>query len=139
MTGRISQVRIGMLGPLEVRADEAARVEVPGARLRTLLIMLALEPGRMVGTARLIDGIWADTPPAGAANALQALVSRLRRAVPMAVVESHPAGYRLVIDPDAVDVSRFERLAAAGLRSRVAESEESGATVVIGTAMGPQS
>jgi pentatricopeptide repeat protein len=50
----------------------------------------------------------------GAANALQALVSRLRRALPGVEVESHPAGYRLVIEPDAVDVARFERLVAAG-------------------------
>ncbi|HEV8558382.1 MAG TPA: BTAD domain-containing putative transcriptional regulator [Actinophytocola sp.] len=103
-----------MLGPLEVRADDGAAVEVAGARLRTLLIVLALEPGRVVSLARIVDGIWGEEPPAGAVNAVQALVSRLRRAVPQAVVESHPAGYRLVIEPDAVDVARFERLVAAG-------------------------
>jgi hypothetical protein len=37
-----------MLGPLEVRtdADPGEIVEVPGARLRALLIMLALHPGQ---------------------------------------------------------------------------------------------
>ncbi|HET9139354.1 AfsR/SARP family transcriptional regulator [Actinophytocola sp.] len=118
-------MRIGMLGPLEVRAEDGSRVEVPGARLRTLLIMLALDPGRVVGTARLIDGIWADAPPAGAGNALQALVSRLRRAVPVPV-ESHPAGYRLVIEPDEVDVSRFERLVAT---ARTADPATTAATL----------
>jgi predicted ATPase/DNA-binding SARP family transcriptional activator len=118
-----------MLGPLEVRADDGATsaiVEVGGARLRTLLIVLALEPNRVVSSDLLIDGIWGDHPPVGAANALQALVSRLRRALPGVEVESHPAGYRLVIDPDAVDVARFERLVAAG-RSALSEDPSAAA------------
>ncbi|MFD7911839.1 BTAD domain-containing putative transcriptional regulator [Streptomyces sp. NPDC059752] len=41
-------------------------------------------------------------------------MSRLRRALPGAAVEAHPAGYRLVVEPDAVDVVRFERLVSAG-------------------------
>ena len=61
-----------------------------------------------------MDAVWGDEPPAGAGNALQALVSRLRRALPEAVVESHPAGYRLLIEPSAVDVTLFERLVADG-------------------------
>ena len=111
--GTIARVRIAMLGPLEV--DHAGRpVEVGGARLRTLMILLALDVGRVVTSQRLIDGLWGDEPPAGAANALQALVSRLRRALPPDVIESHPTGYRLAVEPDAVDARRFERLVAAG-------------------------
>jgi predicted ATPase/DNA-binding SARP family transcriptional activator len=107
-------VQIALLGPLEVRPDSGPPVEVGGARLRTLLILLALDAGRVATTQRLIDGVWADAPPVGAANALQALVSRLRRTVPELPVESHPAGYRLAIPPDRVDVARFERLVGAG-------------------------
>jgi predicted ATPase/DNA-binding SARP family transcriptional activator len=109
-------VQIALLGPLEVRSGTGAPVEVGGSRLRALLIVLALSPGRVVTTARLVDGVWGDRPPAGAGNALQALVSRLRRAVPDLPVESHPTGYRLAILPDDVDVVRFERLAATGRR-----------------------
>src|SRR6188472_2077569 len=88
-------VRIGLLGPLEV-ADGAGRpVEVGGARLRALLILLAIEAGRVVTTERLIDGVWGDDPPSGAPNALQSLISRLRRTLPGLVLDSHPAGYRL--------------------------------------------
>ncbi|MFG2983040.1 BTAD domain-containing putative transcriptional regulator [Streptomyces sp. NPDC048258] len=113
-------MRFSMLGALEVRGEDGAGVGVGGARLRTLLILLALEPGRLVASELLIDGIWENDPPMGAANALQALVSRLRRALPGVEVESHPAGYRLVVEPDDVDVTRFERLAAAG-RGALAE------------------
>ena len=47
-----------MLGPFEVRTDDGVLVDVPGARLRGLLIALALEPGRVVPKARLVDWIW---------------------------------------------------------------------------------
>ncbi len=103
-----------MLGPLQVQADDGSPVAVTGARLRTLLTVLALEPDRVIPMTRLIDGIWGRRPPAGAVNAVQALVSRLRRTLPHARIEPHPAGYRLALNPEAVDVTRFERLAAAG-------------------------
>src|SRR5262249_41712296 len=77
------------------------------------LIRLALPPGQLVPASQLIDGLWPDQPPAGAPNALQALVSRLRRALPEAVIEVGPAGYRLAIKPQDTDIVRFEDLAAA--------------------------
>jgi predicted ATPase/DNA-binding SARP family transcriptional activator len=110
--GRIINVRVAMLGPLAVRAEDGSPVEVTGARLRALLILLALDPGHVVTISRLVDGVWGDEPPAEAANALQALVSRLRRTG--LTVESRPTGYQLVLDPDDVDVHRFERLAKDG-------------------------
>jgi aryl carrier-like protein len=82
----------------------------PGARLRALLIALALEPGHVVPKATLIDWIWDEFPPSDAANALQRLVSRLRKALPDGVVEGQNGGYRLMVEPDAVDAVRFERL-----------------------------
>ena len=101
-----------MLGPLTVRAEDGTPVPVPGARLRTLLIVLALDAGRVVPASRLVDGVWAEEPPAEAANALQALVSRLRRTG--LTVESRPTGYLLALDQDDVDVHRFARLADWG-------------------------
>jgi predicted ATPase/DNA-binding SARP family transcriptional activator len=103
-----------MLGPLEVRADSGSVVQLRGARLRALLIVLALETSRVVTTRRLVDALWGDQTPAGVGNALQALVSRLRRTVPDAKIIAHPAGYQLMLSPQQVDVFRFEQLAAAG-------------------------
>ena len=118
-----------MLGLMEVRSDDGTPVEITGARLRTLLTLLALDAGRVVTTARLIDGVWGEDPPAEATNALQALVSRLRRALPEPAVESTPAGYRLAVPPDAVDLHRFEQLAAQG-RAALRQDPARAATIL---------
>ncbi|GAA4419107.1 BTAD domain-containing putative transcriptional regulator [Georgenia halophila] len=94
------------------------RPDVPGARLRALLVALALEPGRVVSRATLIDWVWGEHPPADASNALQRLASRLRKLLPVGVVESRAGGYRLRVEPDAVDARRFEHLVG---RARDAE------------------
>lgn len=99
-----------MLGPLQVRTDDGVPADVPGARLRGLLTALAQQPGRVVSKAALIDWIWGEFPPYDAANALQRLASRLRKVLPDGLVEGQPDGYRLLVDPDAVDAVRFERL-----------------------------
>ena len=99
-----------MLGSFEVRADDGILADVPGARLRALLIALALEPGRVVPKATLVDWIWGERPPSDAANALQRLASRLRKALPDGLVEGQTGGYWMTVEPDAVDALRFERL-----------------------------
>ena len=99
-----------MLGPFEVRTDDGVLADVPGARLRGLLIALALEPGHAVPKAALVNWIWGERPPSDAANALQRLVSRLRKALPEGLIEGQPDGYRLTVEPGAVNAVRFERL-----------------------------
>ena len=105
-------MQIGILGSFEVRTDDGAQADVPGARLRALLIALALEAGHVVPKATLVDWIWGERPPSDAANALQRLASRLRKALPMVLIDGQPGGYRLAVAPDAVDALRFERLLA---------------------------
>ncbi|WP_405146932.1 winged helix-turn-helix domain-containing protein [Sphaerisporangium sp. NBC_01403] len=109
-------MQFGILGPLDVRSPAGEALFVGGPRPRALLMMLLLEAGRVVGVERLIDGQYGDAPPAGAANAVQAQVSRLRRNLPAGLIEFHGSGYRLAIDPEDVDAHRFERLARVGRR-----------------------
>jgi predicted ATPase/DNA-binding SARP family transcriptional activator len=118
-----------MLGPLEVRAGTGRVLEIGGARLRALLILLALEPGQVVTTARLADGLWGERQPAKAGNALQALVSRLRRAVPDAVIAARPTGYQLMLSAESVDVARFEWLTAEGRAQLRADPVQAAATL----------
>ncbi|WP_433127571.1 BTAD domain-containing putative transcriptional regulator [Micromonospora sp. CA-240977] len=112
-------MRFRVLGPTQVLLADGREIAVGGPRLRALLALLLLDAGRVVSAERLIDGLYGEHPPRGAANALQSLVSRLRQALPAehTPVEFHPAGYRLAVDPADVDAYRFERLAEAGRRA----------------------
>ncbi|WP_307792997.1 BTAD domain-containing putative transcriptional regulator [Glycomyces niveus] len=113
-------MRIGLLGAFEVQVD-GTPVNLPGARSRALLAALALEAGKIVPKTRLVDWVWGEEPPADEANALQVLVSRLRKALPKGAVESKSGGYALAVDPSSVDVIRFEELVA---RARTADDAE---------------
>ncbi|MFF1710000.1 winged helix-turn-helix domain-containing protein [Streptomyces sp. NPDC058268] len=114
-------MRISLLGPVEVIADDATPVALGGVRLRMLLARLALEGGRPVSVDALVDGLWGEHPPADAGNALQALVSRLRRALRGAgTVDSVAGGYRIAVATGAVDAHRFEELAGQGRRELAA-------------------
>lgn len=107
-------MRVLLLGPFEIRDADDRPVELGGARLRALVARLALEPGREISTDTLLDAIWENDTPS--ANALQALVSRVRRAIGAERLTRGAAGYRLALGHDDVDLLRFERLAETGRR-----------------------
>lgn len=100
-------MRIGLLGPVTA-----------GPLLRGALARLALDAGRPVGVDALVDALWGDEPPDAVGNALQAMISRLRRALGAELVETVPGGYRLALDAQRVDALRFADLVA---RARQAE------------------
>lgn len=113
---------VAVLGPLEVRAPDDGRgdgrgdggpppdreVVVAGARLRALLCRLAADPDRAVPAGELVAAVWPGAAPAEPANALQSLVSRLRRLLgdPLRLRQD-AAGYRLVLGRDELDASVF--------------------------------
>ncbi|MEV8589004.1 BTAD domain-containing putative transcriptional regulator [Streptomyces sp. NPDC051180] len=107
-------MRFGVLGPLVVWDAEGAPVRVPETKVRTLLAVLLAHEGRPVPVDRLVDDIWGDAVPGNPANALQAKVSQLRRAIGRDRVAHLPAGYRLRLDggPTEVDAGEFRALAA---------------------------
>ncbi|WP_169815604.1 BTAD domain-containing putative transcriptional regulator [Nocardia inohanensis] len=102
--------------------------------MRALLGLLALETGRVVPAARLVDGVWGEDPPAGTGNALQTLASRLR-AVVSGAVRSDGGGYVLELAPEAVDVHRFRREVGAG-RSLLEAGEAERAVARFDAALG---
>jgi predicted ATPase/DNA-binding SARP family transcriptional activator len=103
-----------LLGPLEVLDDDGAPVPLGGARPRALLAQLLLEPNTAVATDRLIDGIWGESPPASAPNALQVHVHALRGALGADRIVTRAPGYLVRVDDGEVDVARFERLLEDG-------------------------
>ncbi|MFJ7151296.1 BTAD domain-containing putative transcriptional regulator [Streptomyces sp. NPDC100445] len=100
--------------------DQGTPLPIGGPRLRTLLAVLALSPGRTTTPDTLIGDIWADDPPQDAPAALQALVGRLRRTLGRHAVASAPGGYRLEATEDDVDLHVFERLTRAGTHALAA-------------------
>ncbi|GAB3497455.1 AfsR/SARP family transcriptional regulator [Nocardiopsis coralliicola] len=114
-------MRYSILGPVAVTDDSGAPVAVGGARVRRLLVLLLLAPGRTVSADRLAAGVWDGAPPANPANALQALVSRLRRQLGRAgAVQGGPAGYLISAAPADVDLWEFEALVQRGRAARAA-------------------
>ncbi|GHF03069.1 SARP family transcriptional regulator [Amycolatopsis deserti] len=125
-------MRVALLGPVRAQADDGTPIDIGGPRLRMLLARLALDAGRTVGADTLIDGLWGAEPPTDAANALQSLVSRLRRALGGAgTIASGSGGYTLDAD---VDAQRFEELAARGRRG-LAAGRAGEAAAVLGEAL----
>ncbi|MFI8952055.1 BTAD domain-containing putative transcriptional regulator [Streptomyces sp. NPDC053750] len=123
-----------ILGPMEVRGADGEPLELGGPRPRSVLALLLADPGRVVGTDRLIDEVYGDDPPAGAANALQSQISRLRRRLGVRI-DSLPTGYRLDVDPDDVDAHRFARLARQG-RQALAAADHARAADLLREALG---
>ena len=126
-------MRIGVLGAVVAWDGAGGTVAVGGPRGRALLALLAADAGRFVSAERLIDGLYGEEPPDGAANALQSQVSRLRGALKLPI-ELTSAGYRLRIEPDEVDAHRFARLAGEG-RRELAEGDPTRASDLLGEAL----
>ncbi|MFI0445277.1 BTAD domain-containing putative transcriptional regulator [Actinomadura sp. 6N118] len=109
-------MRFGVLGPLEVWADDGGSVKVPELKVRALLADLLVNEGHPVSPDRLIADLWPRDLPGKPLGALRAKVSQLRRALREAepdgpdLVISQPPGY--VLKCDAVDARRFEELTA---------------------------
>ena len=102
-----------MLGTTEAWQGHR-RVELGHAKQRSVLAVLLLEAGQVVPVPTLIDRVWGHEPPDGALSVLYGYVARLRRVLALAGVRlpRGSGGYLLEVDPAAVDVHRFRRLAA---------------------------
>ena len=105
-------MEIRLLGPLEVRDGEQVIV-LARRQQRALLAALALRAGEVVSTDRLVADLWGERPPSSATGSLQNTVWALRKVLAREVLVTQPPGYRLAVQPDAVDAHRFERLLGA--------------------------
>ena len=98
-----------ILGPLEVRNGERT-VRLGAAKQRALLGVLLLHANETVSTSRLVDELWGERPPATAEKLVQGYVHALRKQLGEGVLETQAPGYRLSVEPRALDLLEFERL-----------------------------
>jgi DNA-binding SARP family transcriptional activator len=98
-----------ILGPLEAW-HEGGEVALGGPKPRALLALLLLHANEVVPADRLIDDLWGEDSPERAADALRVNVSRLRKALPEDAVATRSPGYVIRIEPDELDLHRFEQL-----------------------------
>jgi SARP family transcriptional regulator, regulator of embCAB operon len=127
-----------LLGRVEVYRDERP-VDVGGPKQRALLTSLLLQAGRVVSVEQLIDDLWAQRPPARASATVQVFVSQLRRALEpdrprgetATVLVTASPGYRLDIEPDAVDAHAFAAAVARGRQALAAADPEEAARVLL--------
>jgi YVTN family beta-propeller protein len=115
-----------VLGSLEVVSDGRS-LPLGGAKQRAVLAVLVLNANRVVSTDQLIDALWGERAPEGAPHTLQVYVSQLRKSLrvpgspaPDTILVTQGRGYLLRVESEAIDLHRFERMAAEGRRALAA-------------------
>jgi peptide/nickel transport system substrate-binding protein len=120
-----------ILGSLEV-CDRERTVRLGGDKQRALLALLLLHANEVVSADRLIDDLWGARPPPAALKALQAHISRLRKALDTngralladngdrsaggedGVLITRGHGYLLRVAPGELDLDRFRAAVEEG-------------------------
>jgi DNA-binding SARP family transcriptional activator len=113
---------IHVFGKMTVRLS-GTTLELGPPRRRAVFALLVINAGKVVSVPSILEGIWGEDLPDHAVATLQSYISRLRKLVsgrPLADgtglrLKYRAPGYVLDIDPDHVDVMRFERLTGQGL------------------------
>ncbi|MFP4554578.1 MAG: BTAD domain-containing putative transcriptional regulator [Actinomycetota bacterium] len=113
-----------ILGPLQVkRADE--EIKIKGPKQRALLILLLLNANEVVSTDKLIEALWGDEINGREIGTLRVHIANLRSVLEPdrrtrddpEILLTHPPGYMLKVDDDAIDCHRFERLISEGRKT----------------------
>jgi DNA-binding SARP family transcriptional activator len=110
-------LRVEALGPLRAWLGDR-EIDLGPARQRAVFAVLALRAAaRRVTRAELVQAVWGDSPPKSAAGSVHTYVSRLRQALNPGrtrwstdgLLVSDSSGYRLRLEPGALDADAFER------------------------------
>jgi DNA-binding SARP family transcriptional activator len=118
-------IEFRILGPLEVERD-GQPLALGGPKQRAVLAALLLRHGEVVSTDRLIEDVWGDAAPSTSDHTAQVYISNLRKALAgeREYIVSRPAGYIVRLEPDELDLFRFERLVAQGREALAAGDPE---------------
>ncbi len=109
----MSNIRLDVLGPLEVSVDEKT-VDIRRGIPRSIIVALVLRAREVVSAGALAELVWADEQPRNPVNALQLQISYLRKRLGGSAagqpIVTRPGGYVLMVDDADIDARRFERL-----------------------------
>jgi DNA-binding SARP family transcriptional activator/pimeloyl-ACP methyl ester carboxylesterase len=128
-------IEFRILGQLEA-LDDGRPLALGPSKQRALLALLLLHANQVVSRDRLIEDLWGEQAPETAATALQGYVSQLRKLLDpharegQARLLTRAPGYLLELDPEQLDLRRFERLARHGKRELAAGAAEAAATTL---------
>ncbi|PXX59762.1 DNA-binding SARP family transcriptional activator [Nocardia tenerifensis] len=129
-------MEFGVLGPLSV--EHQGKSNVPSApKLRTVLAMLLVHSDQVVPVSSLITDLWDELPPASGLTTLQTYVLNLRKyfvgvtgmsatEVAKQILITRPGGYLLHVEPNALDMHRYEALVDSGLAALANGNDEEG-------------
>lgn len=143
----VGAVLVHVLGPFEI-TREGKSITPSAPKLRRVLALLSVHAGGTVRLNQLMEELWEDRPPQSATTTMHTYIYHLRKALrshpPLSgeadddaagPLRTVPGGYVLDLPPDAVDVRRFERLAAQG-HARLDSGDLAGAAQSLREALG---
>ena len=102
------ELRVRLMGLFDVTSGDT--VALPAGKATTTLQLLAVRRRSFVPVDTIVDALWGDEAPAGAAQNLASLVSRLRRVLGPERIAGGRGGYRFETAGAWVDVDEAERL-----------------------------
>jgi DNA-binding SARP family transcriptional activator/tetratricopeptide (TPR) repeat protein len=112
------RVEFRLLGPVEAWCG-GRRVELGQPRLRCVAAVLLTEANRAVPAGTLVERVWGEQPPASARSAMYSCLTRIRLVLgrldpdgEQVRLTRRGGGYLMSVDPDTVDLHRFDRLSA---------------------------
>jgi DNA-binding SARP family transcriptional activator len=97
--------------------SEGGVVPLTGRKQRALLTLLLLHANRIVSSDVLIEELWDASSPDTGRAALRVRIHELRKLLPDDVLQTRTPGYTVRVDPDRLDLHRFEQLLEEGRRS----------------------
>jgi SARP family transcriptional regulator, regulator of embCAB operon len=120
----LMRIDIKILGPLVATVDGVSIVPT-APKQRQVLAILALNAGRLVTVAQIVEEMWDQDPPRIPVASLQTYILHIRRKIERALANPPPGSSRAVLVTAAsgyvlegslvnIDATRYEQLAADG-------------------------
>jgi DNA-binding SARP family transcriptional activator len=124
-------MRFSILGPLRADADDGSPLALSRPSQRATLAVLLLHATQPATKAFLIEALWGDSPPGDANTALRVRMRDARRGLAgHDRIETHSAGYQIILRPGELDADDFAVIARHGRAALDSGNAESGARLL---------